>query len=93
MTSTKKDLVKDVSEKTGLESAKVKEIIQSMLETMCKGLAEDGNIELRNFGIFKIKTTPERTARNPKTSEIIKVPAKKHVNFKPGLLLKVKINQ
>ncbi len=60
---------------------------------MCTGLAEDGNIEIRNFGIFKVKETPERQARNPKTSEIITVPAKRHIHFKPGQEMKEKINE
>ena len=63
-----------------------------MFDAMCEGLARDSNIEIRNFGIFKVKHTPERQARNPKTSEVITVPEKKHISFKPGQLMKKKIN-
>jgi nucleoid DNA-binding protein len=93
MTSTKKDLVKEVAARTGFDIASVKQIVQTMFEAMSQGLARDGNIEIRNFGIFKVKQTLARKARNPKTSEIIMVPPKKHISFKPGQMMKEKINQ
>lgn len=93
MTSTKKDLVKEVAARTGFDIASVKQIVQIMFEAMSMGLARDGNIEIRNFGIFKVKQTLARKARNPKTSEIIMVPPKKHISFKPGQMMKEKINQ
>lgn len=92
MTSTKKDIVKEVAARTGFDIAQVKDVVQTMIEAMCEGLARDGNIEIRNFGIFRVKVTPARKARNPKTSEIIAVPEKKHISFKPGQQMKRKIN-
>lgn len=93
MTSTKKDIIRDVAAKTGFDIAEVKVIVQAMFDAMCEGLAKDNNIEIRNFGIFKVKYTPERKARNPRTSEIITVPPKRHISFKPGLQMKLRINQ
>lgn len=92
-TQTKKDLVKEVAARTGLDIQTVKDNIQIMFETMCEGLGADGNIEIRNFGIFKVKSIPARTARNPKTGETIEVPAKKLIHFKPGQLMKQRINE
>lgn len=93
MTSTKKDLVKEVAARTGFDISSVKQIVQTMFDAMCDGLSRDGNIEIRNFGIFKVKHTPARKARNPKTSEIIMVPPKKHISFKPGQTMKERINR
>ena len=93
MTCTKKDLIREVANRTGYDSASVKDIVQTMLDAMCEGLARDGNIEIRNFGIFKVKQTGARQARNPKTSEVIMVPPKKHIHFKPGQEMKRRINQ
>ncbi len=93
VTQTKKDLVKEVATRTGLDIQTVKDNIQSMFDTMCEGLGQDGNIEVRNFGIFKVKATPSRTARNPKTGETIHVPAKRLIHFKPGQLMKQRINE
>jgi|GEM_PF-887305 len=92
-TVTKKDIVKEVARLTGYDTQSIKDVVQTMFDCMCEGLAKEGNIEIRNFGIFKVKSTPERQARNPKTSEIITVPAKKHIHFKPGQEMKILINQ
>jgi nucleoid DNA-binding protein len=91
-TQTKKDLVKEVSARTGLDIQTVRDNIQCMFDTMCGGLGDDGNIEIRNFGIFKVKSIPARSARNPKTGETIQVPAKRLIHFKPGQLMKQRIN-
>ncbi len=93
MTCTKKDIVKEVAARTGFDISSVKEIVQTMFDAMSDGLSQDGNIEIRNFGIFKVKHTPARKARNPKTSEIITVPEKKHISFKPGQMMKKRINE
>ncbi|MCA9429761.1 MAG: integration host factor subunit beta, partial [Candidatus Omnitrophica bacterium] len=92
VTRTKKDLVKEVANRTGLDINTVKDNVHAMFDVMCDGLGRDGNIEIRNFGIFKVKSIPERTARNPKTGETIEVPAKKLIHFKPGQLMKQRIN-
>lgn len=93
VTRTKKDLIKEVANRTGLDLQTVKENIQEMFDVMCEGLGRDGNIEIRNFGIFKVKSIPSRAARNPKTGETIQVPAKNLIHFKPGQLMKQRINR
>ncbi|MBK7497445.1 MAG: HU family DNA-binding protein [Candidatus Omnitrophica bacterium] len=59
---------------------------------MCEGLGQDGNIEIRNFGIFKVKSIPPRSTRNPKTGETIGF-RKELIHFKPGQLMKQRINR
>ena len=44
----------------------------------------EGRIELRNFGVFEVRERKPRKARNPRTGENVKVPAKLVVTFKPG---------
>jgi DNA-binding protein HU-beta/integration host factor subunit beta len=50
---------------------------------VCRGGVE-GRIELRNFGVFEVKKGKPRQARNPRTGEKVKVPARLVVTFKPG---------
>ena len=46
-------------------------------------------IEIRDYGVFEVKKTkPKPKARNPKTGEIIYVPARKKTHFKAGKMLK-----
>ncbi|NQT24276.1 HU family DNA-binding protein, partial [candidate division KSB1 bacterium] len=46
------------------------------------------------FGVFEVKKTkPKPKARNPKTGEIIYVPARRKTHFKAGKLLKEVLKQ
>ena len=85
---TKKDIVLKVASETGLKQLEIKKIVQKSLEAIVASLAEGKTVELRNFGIFKVKSRKGRTGRNPRTGEKVQVPPKKVVVFKPGLLMK-----
>ncbi len=85
---TKKDIVLKVASDTGLKQLDVKRVVQKSLETIVDSLAKGETVELRNFGIFKVKSRKGRTGRNPRTGEKVPVPPKRVVVFKPGLLMK-----
>ncbi len=53
-----------------------------------EGLQKGDKIELRNFGIFKVKTRKGRVGRNPKTGENVAIADKKVVSFKSGMKMK-----
>lgn len=89
MSMTKKDIVlKVASETTGVKQLDVKHVVQKTLDTIVAALAEGKTVELRNFGIFKVKSRKGRTGRNPRTGEKVPVPPKRVVAFKPGLIMK-----
>ena len=88
---TKKEIAIRVSDKTGIKQIVTKKIIQKTLDEIVDILATGQTIELRNFGVFKVKSRKPRTARNPRTGESVPVPAKKSVAFKPGLVMKQKV--
>ena len=81
---TKKEIVKTISEEIGLTQLKTKEIVQKTFDAIVETLVRDGRIELRNFGVFEVRTRAPRKARNPRTGEKVFVPAKNVVTFKPG---------
>jgi integration host factor subunit beta len=81
---TKKEIVKQISERIGLTQLKTKEIVQLTFDAIVDTLLEDKRIELRNFGVFEVKQRKARKARNPRTGEKVDVPAKNVVTFKPG---------
>jgi integration host factor subunit beta len=46
-------------------------------------------IEVRDFGVLEVKPTRSKPkARNPKSGEIVYVPARRKTHFKPSKLLK-----
>jgi len=85
---TKKDIVLKIANETGIKQIEVKRVVQSALEKITECLAAGQTVELRNFGIFKIKSRRGRLGRNPRTGQEVPVPPKKVVIFKPGLIMK-----
>ena len=81
---TKKDMAKAIAEEMGLTQIQAQEIIQRVFDGITETLVKEGRIELRNFGVFEVKKRKPRTARNPRTGEKVKVPAKLVVTFRPG---------
>lgn len=88
---TKKDIVLKVADETNLKQIDVKEVVQRTFDCIVEALVRGEKIELRNFGIFKLKQRRSRTGRNPRTGQTVPVPPRKVVVFKPGLEMKAKI--
>jgi integration host factor subunit beta len=81
---TKKDLATAIAKKGHLPQLQAVAIVQSVFDGITETLVKEGRIELRNFGVFEVKRRKPRKARNPRTGDKVKVPAKFVVTFKPG---------
>lgn len=88
---TKKDIVRAISEARGLTQSQTKEIVQMTFDAIIEALVTHRRIELRNFGVFEVKTRAARKARNPKTGQQVMVPPKHVVSFKPGKVMEAKV--
>ena len=84
----KRDIVLKISQETGIKQVNVKEVVQRTLDTILAALKDGKRIELRNFGVFQVKRRKRRVGRNPKTGEVVPVPERLTVVFKPGLKMK-----
>ena len=91
----RQSLIKSLKKKNpNLNIKEIEEIINSFCETIINGLKQGQKIELRGFGTFFIKKIKEKyNARNPKTKELIYVPKKNKVRFRPSRKLKSYINE
>ncbi len=88
---TKKDIVLRITDMTGIKQVDVKKVVQKTFDVVVDSLVRSEKVELRNFGVFKIKERKARLGRNPRTGESVPVPPRKVVIFKPGLEMKHKI--
>lgn len=88
---TKKDIVLKITDQTGIKQVDVKRIVQKTFDVIIDSLILNEKVELRNFGVFKIKERKARFGRNPRTGDSVPVPPRKVVIFKPGLEMKHKI--
>jgi integration host factor subunit beta len=82
---TKKEIVKSISERVVVPTATVQEAVQMVFDGIIETLVQEGGIELRNFGIFQVRERKARKGRNPRSGEMVAVPSKHVVVFKPGL--------
>ncbi|MBU1086483.1 MAG: integration host factor subunit beta [Candidatus Omnitrophica bacterium] len=85
---TKKDIVLRIANETKMKQQDIKKVVQKALDAVIDSLVNGQTVELRNFGIFKVKARRGRTGRNPRTGQVVPVPPKKVVVFKPGLEMK-----
>lgn len=77
------ELISRITER--LESYERRDIalaVELILGTLGQSLKQGNRIEIRGFGVFRIKARASRTSRNPKTGEKVFVPKKHWVHFK-----------
>ena len=88
---TKKEIVLKIAEDTNIKQIDVKKVVQRTLDEIVASLTKGETVELRNFGIFKVKTRKARVGRNPKTGVTVPIPEKRIVTFKSGMIMKKKV--
>ena len=89
--TTKKEISKKISKEIGLPVRYISTIIDEFLYLLKDSLKKK-NINLKNFGSFKILYKNERIGRNPKNKKNYKIDARKAVVFSPSKYLNNKIN-
>lgn len=88
-TITRAEFVAALSKRVGLRPYTtdriMKEVLRLFIDTWCEGRS----ICFVGFGTFKLRATPEKMARNPKTMEACKVPA----GYKPSLRVRQELRK
>ena len=85
---TKAELVAAIQAKTSETKAKSEELLNAVLASITKALANGDAVNLPGFGSFKVASRAARTGRNPQTGKAIQIPASKAVKFTAGKGLK-----
>ncbi len=82
------DMARELAEALNVKDKESLEIIDSLIESLREVILENDRLEIRDFGVFQIKTRKERVGRNPKNKKEYPIPAHKSLTFKPGKELK-----
>lgn len=91
---TKSDLVKRLAYHfPGITIHESRKIIDLFLEAMKEGLKTGDTVEMRDFGVLRIRSRASRKARNPRTGAKVLVDAKKVPYFKQSRILKGKLKR
>lgn len=92
---TKADLVEQVADAIGPGVTKrdCALVVDGFLNAVKQALARGDNIEIRGFGTFKVRHRKARLARNPRTGEPVRVPARSAPVFKPSRYLRAQVER
>ncbi|MFQ6675998.1 MAG: HU family DNA-binding protein [Fidelibacterota bacterium] len=94
---TKKDISREVASRLGQNLSLTHNMVSETFTVMREMLSQNSSnirIEVRNFGTFSVKPTKAKPrARNPRTNEEIYVPPHRKTHFKPGRVLKKKMQE
>ena len=88
---TKRELVIQIAEELGVPQNEVARIVQTALDSVSEALVDGNRLEIRNFGVFEVKTRGGRRGRNPRTGEEVPIAEKRVVTFKAGKSLKERV--
>ena len=88
---TKKDISKKINLEIGLSKSYANKITDNLIFIL-KDLIKNKEINIKNFGSFKIVKKRERIGRNPKNNKTYLIEARKSLSFKISKNLNNKIN-
>ena len=89
----KTELVAAIAEKAALSKKDADKALTAFIDTVTEALADGDKISLVGFGTFEVRTRGARTGKNPRTNEVIDIPASKVPAFKAGRALKDSVNK
>ena len=88
----KTELVSAIAEKAGLKKDEADKVLTAFKEIVTEELAKGEKVQLVGFGTFEVAERAASEGRNPKTKEVMPIPASKAPKFKAGKALKDAVN-
>ncbi|MDP1554863.1 MAG: HU family DNA-binding protein [Hyphomonas sp.] len=84
----KGELTKAVATACGMSQSDAGKAVDAVFDTIAGSVKGREQVAIAGFGTFVAKTRNARDGRNPATKEVIKIPEKTSVAFKPASVLK-----
>ena len=84
----KSELIDAMAASADISKAAAGAALDAMVKALTNALKQGDSVTLVGFGTFYVGERAERTGRNPKTGESIKIPAAKSPKFRAGKTLK-----
>ena len=92
-TMTKSELIERLClDQSHLPPRDVEFAVNTVLDRMRQALIAGDRIEIRGFGSIGLRYRMPRSGRNPMTGDSVDVPGKYVPHFKPGSLLRERVN-
>lgn len=91
-TVTKRDMITELSDLTGLKHHQVADVLDKMIELIGKKVESGHDVTFRKFGTFEVCVAKSKIGRNPnKPKDEVVIPDRCVVRFKPGRELKERV--
>ncbi len=71
----------------------LEKILEIIFFEITDALSRGDNVEIRGFGTYKVVIRKARVGRNPKNSELVKIPEKKAIKWKMSKIFFNKLNK
>ena len=88
----RKELVTEIASRSQLTQKDVDKVLTNFFDIVGDTLAKQEKVQLVGFGSFEVRERQARMGKNPKTGEIVEIPAGKTPSFKAGKQLKEKVS-
>jgi DNA-binding protein HU-beta len=80
----KKELVDSISAGAEITKSEAEKALNAMLGAITQALVSGEKVTLIGFGTFSVVERAARKAKNPRTGDVIDIPARRVPKFKPG---------
>jgi integration host factor subunit alpha len=91
-TLTRMDLAEAVYNEVGLTRKAAQDMVDQVLEEICRVLERGESVKLSTFGNFSVRAKRQRMGRNPKTGVEVPIAPRRVLSFRASHLLKQEIN-
>ncbi|NRB10619.1 MAG: HU family DNA-binding protein [Rickettsiaceae bacterium] len=84
----KKEFISFITKNENITRVEAEKIIDVFTRSVTKALGSSKEVQLIGFGNFAVSDIKARNGRNPRTGEVMKIPAYRQPKFKAGQKLK-----
>jgi DNA-binding protein HU-beta len=88
----KADMIDRVASSAGVGKQQAEGVLDAFFDTVKSAVRGGEKVAWPHFGSFSSSDRKERTGRNPRTGEAVKIPASRAIKFTPGTSLKGFLN-
>ena len=89
----KKELIAAVAQSADLTKKQAEAAVAAFTDVVTSALAEGDKVQIVGFGSFEVRSREARKGKNPRTKEVIDIPASKVPAFKAGAAFKEAVNK
>lgn len=89
----KSEIINKLSEDHKIPLDVAKKLVEEVFSWIVQKTAEEGRVEIRGFGVFKLRRRDGRFTKNPKTGIEMYIEDRYLISFKPSKKLLKKLNE